>query len=246
MVTQGAAFEVAEPRASAVWGALRAIGQEVAAEAGAAALIDFRLVDLDTGEDLETLAWLATCDLRERELAVRGNRIWVPRLVSLRERFPRVPGAEAGGEDATYRLSLDNPGQIGGLQMKTCEPEPLGTHDVEIEVAAAALNFRDVMVTLGLLPSSSFERSALGRTVGMEASGVVRRAGSAVRTCRAGDAVVFTQGGCIANRAVVKDYLVFVKPAALSMEQAASVLSVYVTAYYSLSTWRACARASGC
>ena len=107
-------------------------------------------MDLDTGEDLETLAWLATCDLRERELAVRGNRIWVPRLVSLRERFPRVPGAEAGGEDATYRLSLDNPGQIGGLQMKTCEPEPLGTHDVEIEVAAAALNFRDVMVTLGV------------------------------------------------------------------------------------------------
>ena len=230
VVTRRAAFEVSEPRASAVWGALRAIGQEVAAEAGAAALIDFRLVDLDTAKDLETLAWLGACDLRERELAVRGTRIWVPRLVSLRERFPRVPA----GEDAAYRLSLDNPGQIGGLQMKTCEPESLGPHDVEIEVAAAALNFRDVMVTLGLLPSSSFERSALGRTVGMEASGIVRRAGDGVRTCRAGDAVVFTQGGCIANRAVVKDYLVFVKPAALSMEQAASVLSVYVTAYYSL------------
>ena len=216
---------MAEPRASAVWGALRAISQEVAAEAGAAARIDFRLVDLDTGEDLETLAWLGACDLRERELAVRGTRIWVPRLVSLRERFPRVPAAEAGGEGAPYRLALDNPGQIGGLQMKTCQPSSLGPHDVEIE-AAAALNLRDVMVTLGLLPSSSFERSALGRTVGMEASGVVRRSGSAVRTCRAGDAVVFTQGGCIANRAVVKDYLVFVKPAALSMEQA----EIYATA----------------
>ena len=182
-------------------------------------------MDLDTGEDLETLAWLGACDLRERELAVRGTRIWVPRLVSLRERFPRVPAAEAGGEGAPYRLALDNPGQIGGLQMKTCQPSSLGPHDVEIE-AAAALNLHDVMVTLGLLPSSSFERSALGRTVGMEASGVVRRSGSAVRTCRAGDAVVFTQGGCIANRAVVKDYLVFVKPAALSMEQA----EIYATA----------------
>ena len=230
VVTRRAAFEVAAPRANAVWGALRAISQEVAAEAGAAAQIDFRLVDLDTGEDLETLAWLGACDLRERELAVRGNRIWAPRLISLRERFPRVPA----GAEAAYRLALDNPGQIGGLQMKTYEPAPLGPHDVEIEVAAAALNFRDVMVTLGLLPSSSYERSALGRTVGMEASGIVRRAGTAVDTCRAGDAVVFTQGGCIANRAVVKDYLVFGKPAALSMEEAASVLSVYVTAYYSL------------
>ena len=230
VVTQRAAFDVAEPRAGAVWGALRAISQEVAADAGTAAHIDFRLVDLDTGEDLETLAWLDACDLRERELAVRGNRIWVPRLISFRDRFPRVPA----DEDATYRLALDNPGQVGGLQMKTYEPESLGPHDVEIEVAAAALNFRDVMVTLGLLPSSSYERSALGRTVGMEASGIVRRAGDAVRTCGVGDAVVFTQGGCIANRAVVKDYLVFRKPAALSMEQGASVLSVYVTAYYSL------------
>ncbi len=230
VVTQRAAFEVAEPRASAAWGALRAISQEVAAEAGAAAQIDFRLVDLATGEDLDTLAELAACDLRERELAIRGNRIWAPRLISLRERFPRVPAATAGA----YRLTLDNPGQIGGLQMKTCALKPMGPHDVEIDVAAAALNFRDVMVTLGLLPSSSYERSALGRTVGMEASGIVRRAGNSVRTCRVGDAVVFTQGGCIANRTVVKDYLVFVKPAALSMEQAASVLSVYVTSYYSL------------
>ena len=230
VVTRRAAFEAADPRASAAWGALRAIAQEVAAEAGAAAQIDFRLVDLDGGDDLDALAWIDTCDLRERELAVRGGRVWAPRLISLRERFPRVPAED----DAAYRLSLDNPGQIGGLQMKTFEPGPLGPHDVEIEVAAAALNFRDVMVTLGLLPSSSFERSALGRTVGLEASGIVRRAGADVRTCGAGDAVVFTQGGCIANRAVAKDYLVFRKPDALSMEQAASVLSVYVTAYYSL------------
>ena len=230
VVTRRAVFEVAEPRASTVWGALRAIAEEVAADAGTAPRIDFRLVDLDAREDLDALARLDGCDLRERELAIRGNRIWVPRLVSLRERYPQVPA----GEDAAYRLSLDNPGQIGGLKMKSYEPEPLGAHDVEIEVAAAALNFRDVMVTLGLLPSSSFERSALGRTVGLEASGVVRRAGAEVRTCRVGDAVVFTQGGCIANRVVVKDYLVFVKPEALSMEQAGSVLSVYVTAYYSL------------
>ena len=230
VVTRGAAFEVTEPRAGSAWGALRAITEEVAADAGIVARTEFRLVDLDASEDLDALARLDGCDLRERELAIRDNRFWVPRLVSLRERFPRVPA----DEDAAYRLSLDNPGQIAGLKMKSYEPAHLGAHEVEIEVSAAALNFRDVMVALGLLPSSSFERSALGRTVGLEASGVVRRAGEAVRTCRVGDAVVFTQGGCIANRAVVKDYLVFVKPEALSMEQAASVLSVYVTAYYSL------------
>ena len=230
VVTRRAVLDVAEPRATAAWGALRSLSQEIAADVGTEASIDFRLVDLGAVEDLPTLAWLATRDLRERELAVRGNRVWAPRLIHLRERSPLVPAGDA----ATYRLALDNPGQIGGLQMKTYDVPPLGPHDVEVDVAAAALNFRDVMVTLGLLPALSYERSALGRSVGIEASGVVRRVGPAVRTCRVGDAVAFTQGGCITNRAVVKDYLVFVKPPSLSMEEAASVLSVYVTAYYSL------------
>ncbi len=230
VVTRRAAFEVEDPRASAVWGAVRGIGQEIAADVGTEARIDFRLVDLDAPEDLRTLAWLGVCDLRERELAVRREKVWTPRLISIRERSSLVPA----DQEIPYRLVLDNAGQIGGLQMKTYQPSSLGPHDVEIDVAAAALNFRDVMVTLGLLPALSYERSALGRTVGMEASGIVRRVGDAVRTCRAGDAVAFTQGGCITNRAVVNEYLVFDKPATLSMEEAASVLSVYVTAYYSL------------
>ena len=90
--------------------------EEVAADAGTAARIDFRLVDLPLpSEDLEALARLDGGDLRERELAIRGGRIWAPRLISLRERFPHVPA----DEDAAYRLALDNPGQIGGLQMKS-------------------------------------------------------------------------------------------------------------------------------
>ncbi len=230
VVTRRAALEVEDPRASAVWGAVRSINQEIAADVGTEAQIDFRLVDLDAPEDLQTLAYLGTCDLRERELAVRHKQVWTPRLISIRERSPLVPA----DEETPYRLTLDNPGQIGGLQMKTYQPASPGPHDVEIDVAAAALNFRDVMVTLGLLPALSYERSALGRTVGMEASGIVRRVGDAVRACRVGDAVAFTLGGCITNRAVVNEHLVFAKPASLSMEEAASVLSVYVTAYYSL------------
>ena len=226
VVTHNAAFKVEEPRGSALWGAVRSMSIEVDEEA----MIDFRLVDLGNPEDLETLAWLSRCDLRERELAVRQQRLWAPRMVNLPERYSRVPA----GKDPAYRLTLDNPGQISGLDMKTYEPSSLGPHDVEIEVAAAALNFRDVMVTLGLLPALAYERSALGRKVGMEASGIVRSVGANVRHCRLGDRVAFIQGGCIANRVVVNEHLVFAKPDCQSMEEAASSLSVYVTAYYSL------------
>ena len=226
VVTHRAAFDVEDPRGSALWGAVRSMSIEVDEEA----MIDFRLVDLGDPDDLETLAWLDRCDLRERELAVRQNHLWAPRMVSMRERYSRVPA----GKDTAYRLTLDNPGQISGLDMKTYEPSALGPGDVEIEVAAAALNFRDVMVTLGLLPALAYERSALGREVGMEASGIVRRVGANVRHCRVGDEVAFIQGGCIANRVVVNEHLVFAKPDCLSMEEAASSLSAYVTAYYSL------------
>ena len=226
VVTRGAAFEVDDPRGSALWGAVRSMAMEIGEEAR----IDFRLMDLRDSDDLKTLMWLNRHDLRERELAVRRNRLWVPRLVSISERYSRMPP----GEEAAYRLCLDNPGQMSGLEMKAHELPALGPNEVEIEVAAAALNFRDVMVTLGLLPALAYERSALGHEVGMEGSGVVRRAGSDVRHCRVGDEVAFIKGGCIGNRVVVNQYLVFVKPGRLSMEEAASSLSVYVTAYYSL------------
>ena len=226
VVTQGAALEVEEPRGSALWGAVRSMELEIGEEVG----IDFRLVDLGDPEDLKTLADLARCDLRERELAVRRNRLWAPRVVSFQERYPRM----AAGVEPAYRLTLDNPGQVAGLEMKTCELPALGPGDVEVEVGAAALNFRDVMVTLGLLPTLAYERSALGHEVGVEASGIVRRVGSGVRGCRPGDAVVVTQGGCIGNRVVVDRHRVFQKPDRLSVEEAASALSVYVTAYYSL------------
>ena len=226
VVTRRAVHDVEDPRGGALWGAARSMAMEVGEEAK----IDFRLVDLGNCEDLETLAWLARCDVRERELAIRQGRLWAPRMVSMPERYVQV----SGEDKPAYRLTLDNAGQIAGLEMKTYELPALGSEDVEIEVRAAALNFRDVMVTLGLLPALAYERSALGQEVGMEASGFVRRVGSAVRHCRAGDEVAFIQGGCIANRVVVDQRLVFAKPDCLSMEEAASVLSVYVTATYSL------------
>ncbi len=227
VVTRDAAFEVDDPRGSALWGAIRSIALELMGEG---ATLDLRLVDIHDPSDLETLARLDECDLRERELAIREQRLWAPRIVSIRDRFPSVPA----GEHPAYRLRLDNPGQVSGLQMKTCELPAPGPSEVEIEVAAAALNFRDIMVTLGLLPALAYERSGLGHEVGIEASGVVRRVGSGVVRLSLGDEVAFIKGGCIANRLVVDQYKVFRKPAGISLEDAAASLSVYVTAYYSL------------
>ena len=109
VVTRDAAFKVDDPRGSALWGAIRSIGLELMGEG---TTLDLRLVDIHDASDLETLARLDGCDLRERELAIREGRLWAPRVVSIRDRFPHVPA----GEDPVYRLRLDNPGQVSGLQ----------------------------------------------------------------------------------------------------------------------------------
>ncbi len=100
--------------------------------------------------------------------------------------------------------------------MKTHALPELGPRDVEIKVVATALDFRDVTVTLGMLPASAYEHSALGPEVGLEASGIVSRMGTEVRQHQVGDEVVFIKGGCIANHAVGNAYFVFPKPESLS------------------------------
>ena len=202
----------------------------MAAEVGAEAAIEFRLVDLGAREDLPVLERLARLDVRESELAVRDRRLWSPRIVSENALFKPV----GGDGNPAFWLDIVNPGQLDGLQMVTRELAALADDSVEIEVAAAALNFRDVMVALNMLPATAFEHSALENNIGIEGSGVVRRVGADVRHLRPGDEVVFTMGGCIANRVVVNQFTVFPKPSSLNPVQGAAILSVYVTSYYAL------------
>ena len=226
VITCGVILDAEHPRGSALWGAVRSLALEIGEEAQ----LEFRLVDIDTVEDIQAFAWLAKNDLREREIAIRKGELWVPRIVSDPNPFAEV----FPHEDPDFRLFLEQAGQIDGLQMKTYDMESLAPRSVEIEVHAAALNFRDVMVTLGLLPALAYEKSGIGRDVGMEASGVVRSVGEEVKLLKAGDKVLFAGAGCIANRRVVQQHRVFLKPDNLSMEQAASSLSVYATAHYAL------------
>ena len=226
VVTQGAVMDVRHPRGQVLWGAVRSM----AAEVGVEAAIEFRLVDLGAREDLPVLERLARLDVRESELAVRDRHLWAPRIINEDIMFKPM-GAD---ESSPFKLDIVYPGQLEGLQIRTYEPAELEADSVEIEVAAAALNFRDVMVTLNMLPSTAFEHSALENNIGIEGSGVVRRVGAEVRHLRPGDEVVFTMGGCIANRVVVNQFTVFPKPSSLNLVQGAAILSVYVTSYYAL------------
>jgi thioester reductase-like protein len=230
VITQGAEFQVTNPHATCLWGLARTAHTE-ASESGKFTLT---LVDIgnNTQADLALLHTLRTSHLGEPEYVIREGHLWVARLHHL---IPhQIVFTESTSHETPYRLAVNEPGQLSSLGFVTQELPPLGSDEVEVDIKASALNFRDIMVALERLPLLSFEHSALGKKIGIEAAGVVTKVGSAVTSLHCGDRVVLMAGGSIANTLRVPANEVIPFKSTLSMSEAASSLSVYTTVYYAL------------
>lgn len=73
----------------------------------------------------------------------------------------------------------NTPGKIGVKFRLQTVPAPKAD-EVQVDVYAAALNFRDVMIALSLLPEKSYEASFYGKNLGLEGAGVVTAVGKDV------------------------------------------------------------------
>ena len=106
----------------------------------------------------------------------------------------------------------------------------IGDNQVEIEIMAVGLSFRDVMLAAGTIISE------VGRIpLGMEASGVVSRVGSSVSLFKVGDRVMFlTSDGCVATKVVVSASLAIKLPEKLSLEAAATMPLCFTIALQAL------------
>jgi NADPH:quinone reductase-like Zn-dependent oxidoreductase/NAD(P)-dependent dehydrogenase (short-subunit alcohol dehydrogenase family)/acyl carrier protein len=97
---------------------------------------------------------------------------------------------------------------------------------VRVAVAAVGVNFRDVLVALGMYPG--------GGELGAEGAGVIVEAGAGVQGLSVGDPVMGLVG-VVGSEAVIDARLVTAVPPGWSMAQAASVPVVFLTALYGLS-----------
>jgi len=105
-------------------------------------------------------------------------------------------------------------------------PEPKA-HEALVEIKAIGVNFIDVYFREGRYPSP------LPFTVGQEAAGVVKSAGSAVTSVKPGDRVAYTGlQGSYAEFAVVDAARLVVIPDALGFEEAAAAMLQGMTAHY--------------
>ncbi|MGW5639849.1 beta-ketoacyl synthase N-terminal-like domain-containing protein, partial [Streptomyces sp. NPDC003832] len=234
-VAAGADDDVTDLSAAALWGLVRTAQTEAPGR--------FLLVDLDPAEETgeqsaekpagqyaehsadevaDAVATALAAD--ESQVAVRGGRVLAPRLTPADTGGVLVPPA---GERA-WRLDTAASGTLEGLRLL---PAPRATADlapgeIRIGVRATGVNFRDVLIGLGMVP---------GQTVmGSECAGVVLEVGADVIRFAPGDRVVGLVDGGFGPLAVADARMLAPVPEGWSYEQAASVPVAYLTAYYGL------------
>ena len=106
--------------------------------------------------------------------------------------------------------------------------------EIEIEINATGLNFRDLMFSMGLLPDDILEDGLTGPSLGLECAGTVVEIGAAVSGVKVGDRVVAFTPSAFASHATIPTAQMIRIPKHISSEAAATIPVAFLTAYYSL------------
>jgi polyketide synthase 12 len=131
--------------------------------------------------------------------------------------------------EGAWRLDVTEPGTLESLSLITDDraKRPLAEGELRIGVRAAGLNFRDLLVALGMVPGG-------GQGLGSEGAGVVLEVGPGVSGFAVGDRVLGLIGDAFGPVAVADARLLVGIPTGWSFVEAASVPVNFLTAYYAL------------
>ncbi len=201
--------DVSDLAGAAVWGLVRSAQAEHPG----------RVVLVDTDGSLDIGA-VTSCG--EPQLVVREGVAYDARLRPVSSRpLLRLPEAPS-----VWRLAAGDGGTLEDLAVHSCPPVKLAAGQVRVSVAAAGVNFRDVLVALGMYPGVA--------ELGAEGAGIVTEVGPGVTELAVGDAVMGILG-LAGSEAAVDQRLVVRVPQGWSFAEAAGVPVVFLTAYYALS-----------
>ncbi|HEX3693557.1 MAG TPA: SDR family NAD(P)-dependent oxidoreductase, partial [Solirubrobacteraceae bacterium] len=214
-VAVGPGERVEQLAASAVWGLARSAQAENPG----------RIVLVDLEQSRRSTALLAHAIAgEESQLAVREGEPMVARLA--RPVTGQALTVPAG--TAAWRLDGSGTDTLDGLRLVPCPDrlESLEPNEVRVQVRAGGVNFKDVLIALGVHPGAA--------AIGNEAAGVVLEVGAAVEHVRPGERVCGLFAGAFGPIAVGDARLVVRAPDEWSFAQAASVPLAFLTAYYAL------------
>jgi len=159
--------------------------------------------------------------------------VWTPQGRHVPRIRRGLPPRRASESDV-LTLNSRYPGGLDSLGWETGPPRPVGRNQVEIDVCAAGLNFRDVMWAMGLFPEEALLDGFAGPTFGLECAGVIRSIGSDVRGLAVGDRVMGFAPASLSTRVVTVADAVALVPEGTSFVAAATIPVAFVTGVYAL------------
>ena len=216
LVTRGAQSAAGDtdrvdPAQAAVWGFARSLVLEHPE-------LRCRCIDLDPASnswtDVEHVELTQPDD--EAAVAIRGGERRAARLQPL-----PLPPAPA----TPHRLQYATSGSLDDLAFVPCARRSPAADEVEIEILAAGLNFRDVVHALGVREDVA--------ALGAECVGRVVAAGSAVEALQPGD-LVLAAAGAFGDYATIHAELAVRVPESLSIAEAATLPIAFLTAQAAL------------
>lgn len=181
-------------------------------------------------------SFVFSSEKQELEYAVKNEMLGVYRLIeaadlnrhilsktrvqsALQQRFRQNPSR-------SLELTIGSPGLLETLRFRdsTLASLPIAHDEIEVEVKASGVNFRDVLIALGQHSADKF---------GTECAGIVSKAG---KNCafKIGDRVFCLTEGSYQTYTRCKAVTASRIPDEMSFTSAAAILAVYVTAYYAL------------
>jgi len=193
-------------------------------------------IDLEAGgndfeiEDLTDEILLAD---GEQEIAYRGDDRYVRRIhrVKAEELPPLTRNAvQPDGTVLPYRLQINKPGILTNLSLNETTRRSPDAGEIEIQVKAGGINFRDVMKALGMYPGNPVDLKWFGD----DFSGTVVKVGPDVKDLKVGDEVVGMAPYCFRSFVTVHRGMVFRKPDSMTHLEAATLPTVFLTTHYAI------------
>ncbi|KAI9640185.1 hypothetical protein NHQ30_011422 [Ciborinia camelliae] len=176
-------------------------------------------------------------DLPDMEYQERGGQLMVPRVVNdtAMNQFVHQKTNESSApilqpfkqRERPLKMAIKTPGALDSLYFldDAVVGNSMPENEIEIEVKATSMNFKDIMIASGQLQS---------KYIGVECSGIISRIGSAVTHLTVGDRVAAMSEGAYSTYTRCLGTSAQKIPHSMTFEDAATIPVIYCTAYYSL------------
>ncbi|MET9550989.1 SDR family NAD(P)-dependent oxidoreductase [Streptomyces sp. NPDC006627] len=220
------AQDIVPTEAAALWGAARSLANEQPR-------LTVRRLALAPGAEHRLTEELTARPADDEVLLTPQGRF----ATRLRPRTPRpmpTPTAQEAGTALPYTLTLDEPGlryRLGWRPARTPRP---GEGEIVVEVAATALNYRDIMAATGLVPPPEAPRGLDAEPIGLECSGTAVAVGAGVEHIAVGDRVACLTLGCYGSYAHARADRVLPLPEGMDFTEAATIPTVFLTVQHAL------------